>query len=152
MSCGTMSSSHWRAMRVSSMHRFYTARMPVLPWFEIFVASYVAWVITASISLLLTRRSPTATLAWIFAFIALPVVSGIYYMMFGPRRLQRRKRRYGVARAVAGSVSAHLRQTSCESKPRLSPDALGLASVGKRLGLGEPTFAKSVDLLDTGEE
>ena len=123
-----------------------------MPWFEIFVISYVIWVITASISLLLTRRSPTATLAWIFAFIALPVVSGFYYLLFGPRRLQRRKRRYGVARAVAGSVSAHLRSSACETKPSLSPEALSLAAVGKRLGLGEPTLASSVKLLDNGEE
>ncbi len=126
--------------------------MFTMPWFEIFVGSYIVWVIAASTSLLLTRRSPTATLAWIFAFIALPVVSGFYYLLFGPRRLQRRKRRYGVARAMAGSVSAHLRATSCDVKPQLSPEALGLATVGKRLGLGEPTFASAVELLDNGEE
>lgn len=126
--------------------------MITLPWFEIFVGSYIVWVITASVSLLLTRRSPTATLAWIFAFIALPVISGFYYMLFGPRRLQRRKRRYGVARAVAGGVSAHLRGSSCDVKPQLSTEALGLAAVGKRLGLGEPTFASSVALLDNGDE
>jgi cardiolipin synthase len=125
--------------------------MTSFPWFEIFIGSYAVWVVIASISLLLTRRSPTATLAWIFAFIALPVVSGVYYVMFGPRRLQRRKRRYGVARAVAGSVSAHLRSTSCEVKPTLSVEASGLAAVGKRLGLGEPTFASAVKLLDNGE-
>lgn len=123
-----------------------------MPWFEIFIVSYVVWVVTASISLLLTRRSPTATLAWIFAFIALPVISGFYYLLFGPRRLQRRKRRYGVARAVAGSVSAHLRATSCEVKPALTQEALGLAAVGKRLGLGEPTCASEVQLLDNGDE
>ena len=78
--------------------------MPTLPWFHIFILSYVVWVVLACISLLLSRRSPTATLAWIFAFVALPVVSGLYYMVFGPRRLQRRKRRYGVARAMAASV------------------------------------------------
>ncbi|HSJ96539.1 MAG TPA: phospholipase D-like domain-containing protein, partial [Myxococcota bacterium] len=126
--------------------------MPVIPWFEIFVASYVLWVLLACASLLLNRRSPTATLAWIFAFIALPVVSGVYYMVFGPRRLQRRKRQYGVARAAAGKVSAYLRGSSCESKPVLSEDARGLAAVGRRLGLGEPTFATSVTLLDDGDE
>ncbi|HYC37160.1 MAG TPA: cardiolipin synthase [Usitatibacter sp.] len=126
--------------------------MPTLPWFEIFVGSYAVWVVVASISLLLTRRSPTATLAWIFAFIALPVVSGVYYVMFGPRRLQRRKRRYGVARAMASEVSAHLRNTSCETKPKLSPAASGLAAVGKRLGSGEPTFASKVLLLDDGDQ
>jgi len=123
-----------------------------IPWFAIFIGSYAVWVVLASISLLLTRRSPTATLAWIFAFIAFPLVSGVYYMMFGPRRLQRRKRRYGVARAVAGSVSAHLRNTSCAVKPALSSEASSLAAVGKRLGLGEPTFASAVKLLDSGDE
>jgi cardiolipin synthase A/B len=126
--------------------------MTILPWFEIFVGSYIVWVLVASTSLLLTRRSPTATLAWIFAFIALPVVSGFYYLLFGPRRLMRRKRRYGVARAMAGSVSAHLRASSCETKPAMSSEAQGLASVGKRLGLGEPTFASSVVLLDNGDD
>ena len=61
-----------------------------IPWFEIFAGSYVVWVVLACVSLLMSRRSPQSTLAWIFAFIALPVVSGIYYMVFGPRRLQRR--------------------------------------------------------------
>jgi cardiolipin synthase len=126
--------------------------MPVIPWFEIFAISYLIWVVLACASLLMNRRSPTATLAWIFAFIALPVVSGIYYLMFGPRRLQRRKRRYGVARTMAGSVSNYLRGTSCETKPELSPDARGLARVGKRLAMGEPTLAVEVTLLDDGDQ
>ena len=122
-----------------------------LPWFTIFVVSYVVWVLLACASLLMNRRSPTATLAWIFAFIALPVVSGVYYMFFGPRRLQRRRRRYGVARAVAGSVSEHVRGSCCETRPSLSPDAQGLAAVGRRLGQGSPTFASSVQLYDEGD-
>src|SRR5207253_3501155 len=100
---------------------------------------------------LMNRRSPTATLAWIFAFIALPVVSGVYYMVFGPRRLSRRKRRYGVARAMAGSVSSYLRGSACERRPKLSPDASGLAHVGKHLAMGEPSFAADVELLDDGD-
>ncbi len=126
--------------------------MPALPWFEIFLVSYVVWVMLACVSLLLNRRSPTATLAWIFAFVALPVVSGLYYMVFGPRRLQRRKRRYGLARAVAASVSEHLRSTACDTRPGLSQDAAGLAAVGRRLGQGHPTFADAVTLLDNGDE
>ena len=123
-----------------------------LPWFQIFIVSYVVWVLLACASLLMERRSPTATLAWIFAFVALPVVSGLYYMVFGPRRLQRKRRRYGVARAVAASVSQHLHQTSCERRPMLSQDAAGLAAVGRRLGQGDPTFASAVILLDDGDQ
>jgi len=126
--------------------------MPALPWFDIFVVSYLVWVVLACVSLLLNRRSPTATLAWIFAFVALPVVSGLYYMVFGPRRLQRRKRRYGVARAMAASVSEHLRATANGRKPHLMHDAMSLAAVGRRLNQGHPSFAEKVTLLDTGDE
>ena len=122
-----------------------------LPWFEIFVGAYVVWVILACTSLLMNRRSPTATLAWMFAFVALPVVSGFYYLVFGPRRLLRRKRRYGLARAEASSVSHYLRETACEKRPQLSVDAAGLAAVGRRLNQGEPTFATAVGMLDDGD-
>ena len=125
--------------------------MDALPWFRIFVASYFVWVVLAVVSLLLNRRSPTATLAWIFAFVALPVVSGLYYLVFGPRRLQRRRRRYGVARSLASQVSEHLRNSCARRKPALSPDGSALATVGKRLGQGEPTFASSVRLFDNGD-
>jgi cardiolipin synthase len=125
--------------------------MEALPWFRIFIASYVAWVILAVLSLLLNRRSPNATLAWIFAFVALPVISGLYYLVFGPRRLHRRRRRYGVARSQASQVSQHLRDTCAQDKPALSRDASALAAVGKRLGQGEPTFASAVRLFDNGD-
>lgn len=121
-----------------------------IPWFEIFVGSYVVWVLVACTSLLLERRSPTATLSWIFAFIAIPIVSGIYYMMFGPRRLIRRRRRYGLARR---SVTRKLGEAE-EGPPRpaLTPDAAGLAEVGRRLEQGDPTFASAVQLLDDGDQ
>src|SRR3954467_11872603 len=151
MSCGTISSSQWRAMRVSSMAHSILGSMPQLPWFQIFVGSFLVWVLLAWASLLMSRRSPQATLAWMFAFIALPVVSGFYYLLFGPRRLLRRKRRYGPARAGAGRVSQYLRATACETRPKLTIDAAGLAAVGRRLGPGIPTFADEVTLLDTGE-
>ena len=125
--------------------------MDALPWFRIFVASYLVWVVLAVVSLLLNRRSPTATLAWIFAFLALPVVSGLYYLVFGPRRRHRRRRRYGVARSLASQVSEHLRNSCAHEKPRLSHDGSALATVGKRLGQGEPTFASAVRLFDNGD-
>ena len=94
------------------------------------------WVVGAVATLLQNRRSPTATLAWIFAFVALPVVSGLYYMVFGPRRLHRRRRRYGIARSLASRVSEHLRTTSCQTRPRLSPGRLGARRGGPAPGAG----------------
>src|SRR5947207_3179874 len=121
-----------------------------IPWFEIFVGSYFLWVLVACATLLLDRRSPTATLAWIFAFIAIPIVSGLYYMVFGPRRLQRRRRRYGIVRGAVRKGLA--KDEGGAERPKLSADASGLATVGKRLGQGEPTFASAVQLLDNGDE
>ena len=122
-----------------------------IPWLQVVAIAYVAWVVIACGSLLMSRRSPQATLAWIFAFIALPVISGAYYMVFGPRRLMRRRRRYGVARKRAGTVSHHLRESCCEKQPELGDDARSLAGVGIRLNQGPPTFASSVKLLDDGD-
>ena len=123
--------------------------MPELPWFDIFAISYFVWVILACITLLLDRRSPTATLAWIFAFFALPVVSGLYYMVFGPRRLQRRRRRYNLARGSIASRFGH--DENATQLPRLDPDAAALAAVARRLEQGDPTFASAVTLLDNGD-
>ncbi|MGZ5042497.1 MAG: cardiolipin synthase [Usitatibacter sp.] len=121
-----------------------------LPWFEIFVASYLLWVVVACATLLLERRSPTATLAWIFAFIAIPVVSGFYYILFGPRRLQRRRKRYGIARHSVRANRIH--EEEGPPRPALPLDAVGLAAVARRLEQGEPTFASAVKLLDDGDQ
>ncbi len=121
-----------------------------MPLFEILVVLYLVWVLGACGTLLLERRSPTATLAWIFAFIAIPVVSGFYYILFGPRRLQRRRRRYGIARhSLRGSRIA---DENGPPRPALPPDAVGLAAVARRLDQGEPTFASAVKLLDDGDQ
>jgi cardiolipin synthase len=125
------------------------AGMEAQQWFAIFVIAYATWVVIACVSMLLERRSPTATLAWIFAFIAIPILSGVYYLMFGPRRLQRRRRRYSIARtSVARKLAG---PADGPPGPALSPDAVGLAAVGRRLEQGEPTFASAVKLLDDGD-
>jgi cardiolipin synthase len=53
---------------------------------------------------------------------------------------------------MAAAVSQYLRKTSSPARPALSVDARGLATVGKRLGQGEPTFASRVLLLDDGDQ
>ncbi len=127
--------------------------MFTIPWFQVFLLAYLAWVVGACGSLLMSRRSPQSTLAWMFAFIALPVVSGLYYLVFGPRRMTRRRRRYGRLRnLVAGGFSDHLRGLAGPARPELTHDQHALAAVGRRLGQGEPTFATRVEILDDGDQ
>jgi hypothetical protein len=43
--------------------------------------------------ILLEKRSPSATLAWIFGLIALPGAGFVIYFFLGPRRVRRRRLR-----------------------------------------------------------
>jgi hypothetical protein len=44
--------------------------------------------------------------------VALPFVSGLYYIVFGPRRLHRRRIRYGVARrAIVTQIQEYIRSS-----------------------------------------
>ena len=52
----------------------------------LWVAGLVAWIV-------LERRSPVSTLAWILALAWLPAIGIAVYYLVGPRRLLRRKRR-----------------------------------------------------------
>jgi cardiolipin synthase len=127
--------------------------MIFIPWFQLLVLAYLVWVIGACGTLLMSRRSPQSTLAWMFAFIALPGVSGIYYLVFGPRRMQRRRKRYGRLRTlIAGGFTDHIRGLAGPERPKLTQDQAALAMVGKRLGQGEPTFAVHVKILDDGDQ
>ncbi|MBX7195918.1 MAG: cardiolipin synthase [Sandaracinaceae bacterium] len=51
----------------------------------------VVWVIALAIGIVIERRSPVATLAWIGILAWLPFVGIPIYYFFGPRRLRRRK-------------------------------------------------------------
>jgi len=116
---------------------------------QILAALYLLWVVAACATLLMERRSPTATLAWIFAFIAIPVVSGLYYMVFGPRRMKRRSKRYDAARRALRRAHEN---ADGPARPKLNRDADALAAVARRLEQGPATYASAVMLLHDGDE
>lgn len=67
----------------------------------------VSWVVAISLTIVLERRSPVATLAWIVALAWLPLIGIAVYYFLGPRRLRRRKlKRQDSARAVARAMRA----------------------------------------------
>ena len=51
----------------------------------------VAYVVALGAWILLEKRSPVATLAWLLALVALPGVGFVVYFFLGPRRLRRRR-------------------------------------------------------------
>jgi cardiolipin synthase A/B len=64
------------------------------------LALEVVWIIGMSAYILLERRPPLATLAWIVSTATLPLFGLIVYYFLGPRRLERKRRRRVVARTT----------------------------------------------------
>ena len=76
-------------------------------WGLVFEVAQIVWIVGISVFIMLERRSPTATMAWITLVAALPLVGVGVYLLVGPRRLQRKKLRLSLAR---GRVDRLLRE------------------------------------------
>lgn len=72
-------------------------------------AAEVVWIVVISGWVLLEKRAPVATLAWIFGLALLPIVGGLIYFLWGPRRFDRKKL---VIRRARGAVSLAARLRS----------------------------------------
>jgi cardiolipin synthase A/B len=71
----------------------------VPPW--VWALALAVYLAVAVVWLLMQRRPPVTTLAWIIAFISLPVLGAAAYFLFGPRKLGRRRMRRSLARQRA---------------------------------------------------
>lgn len=107
----------------------------------------VGWFLVLVPWIVLEKRSPTATLAWIFGLMLLPVVGVPFYLLLGPRRLERKKSRLLAARATVGR-----RVEDCDWFHEVSPDAAALMKVATRLDGMAPMRAESVRVLVDGDE
>ena len=74
-----------------------------MSWWTIATIAEVAWVVFMGLGIILARRSPVATIAWIVVLAWLPLFGVAIYFFFGPRRLKRRTLR----RAAGAKLLAH---------------------------------------------
>jgi cardiolipin synthase A/B len=71
------------------------------------VALATVWGAIAAVVILLQRRSPAATIAWLLVLVLLPGVGLVFYRILGPLRLERKRLERRVARRlVADAVTA----------------------------------------------
>lgn len=115
---------------------------------------YLLWVVFAGASLVLARRSPVATLAWIVALLFLPYVGVLVYVFFGPRRLVRKKRLYHAARRRIDEATG--RYEPVRRDGRALPEDIRvryrqLAHLAERLEQLPPARAESVAFYNAGE-
>lgn len=107
----------------------------------------VAWVLAAGCWMVLQRRSPTATLAWILALAAMPVVGVPVYLLVGPNRFARKKTRLSLLRRARGTyLDAWERATARELS-----DLGQLARLAIRLEAPPPETARGLTLYAGGD-
>ncbi len=131
------------------------ATVPGLGW-PLFGALEVLWVLVLSVYILLERRSPVATLAWIFGLALLPGIGFLVYLVFGPRRLARKRRRRALARSLIDSKEG-LRwiresRTTIARGAEAGEPAHALAELAVRAGEPPPWHCESVTLFFRGSE
>lgn len=114
--------------------------------------AWLLWIALVGVGLILERRSPTATLAWLLALLFMPYFGFLVYLLFGPRRLHRRRLRYSRARARLIQSTRHLPPGFMPPGfPDTGPERQ-LARLLERLGQGAPSPGIGVTLLETGDE
>ncbi len=116
------------------------------------LALEVIWVIGMSGYILLERRPPLATLAWIVSLATLPVLGVMVYYFLGPRRLDRKRRRRVMARTSKRATDNRAipnRQSASES---LGRSGANLAAVAAGTEQSPPLAATQVELFDLGSE
>ncbi len=114
--------------------------------------AWLLWIALVAIGLVLERRSPVATLAWLLALLFMPYFGFLIYLLFGPRRLRRRRLRYGRARERLIQSTRDLRPD--HAIPEGFPDAgleRQIALMLARVGQGVPVPAAGVTVLETGD-
>jgi cardiolipin synthase A/B len=114
------------------------------------LAVEIVWVVLMSCYILLERRPPLATVAWIVSLATLPLLGLLVYYFLGPRRLERKRRRRVMARSAKRA-----RDTRASPDRTSATDALGmtgarLAAVAAGTEQSPPLPAVAVHIFDTG--
>lgn len=105
------------------------------------------WVLGAAAWIVLQRRSPAATLAWILVLAVMPLVGIPVYLLLGPRRFARKRLRLSLLRRARGAyLDAWDRATA-----RDLSDLGQLARLAIRLEAPPPETARGLTLYTEGD-
>jgi cardiolipin synthase len=119
---------------------------------------YLLWIVALAYTLsllsirwvlLLKKREPTSSVAWILLIIALPVLGGLLFLVFGINRVERLA--VGMKRETRRVLGPNLPElTQFESPPKDSREPLqnGLMRLATQINLMPATFGNRVEVLD----
>lgn len=104
------------------------------------VGGWLAYLLGLGIWIVLQKREPAATLAWLISLAALPYVGFLIYYVFGPQRIRRHRLRRGRVRARMGAFAHGIDDS----------EAAELARLGQATTHLPPATATDVKLLVDG--
>jgi cardiolipin synthase len=117
---------------------------------EWMIAIEVVWVIAMSCYILLERRPPLATVAWIVSLATLPVLGFVVYYFLGPRRLDRKRRRRVMARTSKRAKASGAAPDRTSAVETLGHAGARLAAVAAGTEQSPPLPATTLQLYDLG--
>ncbi|MBL9014043.1 MAG: cardiolipin synthase [Myxococcales bacterium] len=115
-------------------------------WIPLLTIGLAIWVASVSVVIILQRRSATATLAWLFALIFLPVIGLVIYRIIGPLRLERKKLKRTANKRIVREALEALAAFDTDTIEHLQ-----LARVGMELGEVGPLRASEVEVYLDGD-
>lgn len=120
-----------------------------MSWQLALTMAEIVWVVCASSWIVLEKRSPTATLAWVFGLALLPIIGVFAYLYLGPRRLERkRNRRLAAIAGVTEDCSVYFARAPDPERRRVAQ----LMRLGAYRGGMPASSARAVDIYTSGAE
>jgi cardiolipin synthase len=114
-------------------------------WVTALTVGELVYVVGLGAWILLEKRSPVATLAWLLALFALPYVGFAVFFFLGPRRLRRRRLRHKRARGAAlASTPGERALVSTVDDGGVDPREAQLVELAKRTG--EPPLDRAEEV------
>ncbi len=124
--------------------------MNFLPLPDWLIALEIVWVLAMSAYILLERRPPLATLAWIVSLATLPILGLVVYYFVGPRRLERKRRRRVMARTSKRARDERVTPNRAAQAEVLGPTGASLAAVAAGTEQAPPLSATWLQFFDRG--
>lgn len=97
--------------------------------------------------LLIKKRQPGSTIAWIMVILLLPYIGGLFFLIFGVNRVERRKLRKSIASETISQqfpdISSYQLAHGEIPDPRQAP----LIRLATRIADTVPTFGNSIELI-----
>ena len=124
--------------------------MAIATWLAV---GELLWVIGLSTWIILERRSPAATLAWVLALVWFPILGIFFYLLIGPRRLRRKKLRYrrGSRSVAQASEGRGYRRNEATGDELPLGGGQQLLTLAENTGQAAPAPAREVELFLDGD-